>query len=154
MDIKHLNDYVEMKKDIVGTGNFGNCFLEKKVALHNMDGQTHVITEYESGYYILKDGNWELCWNDKKVNAWNKKQGLTKDDVEDIINFSMSGNNSNSLAVEKIDHTNSKRTVNYEFKKVSYLEQLKMYKSKGLVLDTYSHIWKLSKSKQKDRPPR
>ena len=71
-----------------------------------------------------------------------------------MINFSMSGNNSNSVAVEKIDHTNPKRTIDYEFRKVSYLEQLKMYKSKGLVLDTNSHIWKLSKSKQKDRPPR
>ena len=153
MDIKHLNDYVEMKKDIVGTSYFGNWFLEKKVALHNMDGQTHVITEYESGYYVLKDGNWELCWDDKKVNAWNKKQGLTKDDVEDMINFSMSGNNSNSVAVEKINHTNN-RTVDYKFKKVSYLEQLEMYKSKGFVLNTFHNIWTLSKSKQKDRTPR
>jgi hypothetical protein len=154
MDIKHLNDYVEMKKDIVGTSDWGGLFLEKRVALHNIDGQTHVVTDHEGGYYVLRDGNWEVNWDDKQVDDWNKNQGLTKDEVEEIIDYSMSCFTSNTLAEEKINRSNTKKPITYELRKVSYLEQLEKYKSKGYVLDTTTNRWTLAKSKQKDRPPR
>jgi len=116
MDIAHLENYVEMKineKEVLI--NKGNPIMvnSKRVALSELDEQTIVITEFESGFYKLRDGNWELSWEQKDIDNWNTKHGLSKEDVEKIIDDSFYG------------WINSKDNT----KQLSYLEQLDKYNS-------------------------
>ena len=116
MDIAHLKNYVEMKineKEVLI--NKGNPIMvnSKRVALSELDEQTIVITEFESGFYKLRDGNWELSWEQKDIDNWNTKHGLSKEDVEKIIDDSFYG------------WINSKDNT----KQLSYLEQLDKYNS-------------------------
>ena len=116
MDIAHLENYVEMKineKEVLI--NKGNPIMvnSKRVALSELDEQTIVITEFESGFYKLRDGNWELSWEQKDIDDWNTKHGLSKEDVEKIIDDSFYG------------WINSKDNT----KQLSYLEQLDKYNS-------------------------
>ena len=117
MDIAHLENYVEMKineKEVLI--NKGNPIMvnSKRVALSELDEQTIVITEFESGFHKLRDGNWELSWEQKDIDDWNTKHGLSKEDVEKIIDDSFYG------WINCKDNT----------KQLSYLEQLDKYNSK------------------------
>ena len=152
MNIEHLDAYIEMKKDTKGAfANMGELITydSKRVALHNLLGQTLVVTEHEGGFYLLRSGNWELSWSNKKVDAWNKKQGLTKDQVNKIVDFSFCNDYRNEVFEEKFKRNNTRQDISYEKRKVSYKEQLEKYKTNGYVLDVVTGLWDLSKSKQK-----
>ena len=122
MDIKHLENYVEMKindkRTIVLDGRA--IYMDgKRVALSELDGQTIVITEFEGGFYKLRDGNWELSWEQKDIDDWNTKHGLDKEQVEKIIDDSFF-----------FDGTEFRRNF-YKYEtsrsRVSYVEQLDKY---------------------------
>ena len=121
MDIAHLENYVEMKindKHTPATTVKGDTFYSldgRRVALSTFDGQTIVLTEYQGGFYKLRDGNWELSWEQKDIDDWNTKHGLSKEDVEKIIDDSFYN-----------DWINCKDNT----KQLSYLEQLDKYNSK------------------------
>ncbi len=113
MDIKHLENYVEMKineKEVLLKQSNPIVVNSKRVALSELDEQTIVITEFESGFYKLRDGNWELSWKQKDIDEWNTKHGLDEEQVKKIIDDSF------------YDDWNTKQ--------LSYLEQLDKYKSK------------------------
>ena len=79
MDIKHLENYVEMKineKEVLLKQSNPIVVNSKRGALSELDEQTIVITEFESGFYKLRDGNWELSWKQKDIDEWNTKHGL------------------------------------------------------------------------------
>ncbi len=91
MDIKDLEKYVEVKANIKKTIVLNGCAIYvngKRVALSELDGQTIAITEFEGGFYKLRDGNWELSWEQKDIDDWNTKHGLDKEQVEKIIDDS------------------------------------------------------------------
>ena len=116
MDIAHLENYVEMKindKHTPATTVKGDTFYSldgRRVALSTFDGQTIVLTEYQGGFYKLRNGNWELSWEQKDIDDWNTKHGLSKEDVETIIDSSF--------------------IYSTEHEQVSYKEQLDKYNSK------------------------
>lgn len=118
MDIAHLENYVEMKineKEVLIKKGNPIMVNSKRVALSELDEQTIVITEFESGFYKLRNGNWELSWEQKDIDDWNTKHGLSKEDVEKIIDDSFYN-----------DWINCKDNT----KQLSYLEQLDKYNSK------------------------
>tara|TARA_A100000172_G_scaffold78280_1_gene63662 strand:+ start:46 stop:444 length:399 start_codon:yes stop_codon:yes gene_type:complete len=125
MDIKNLENYVEMKINYKKTITLDGraIYIDgKRVALSELDGQTIVITEFEGGFYKLRDGNWELSWEQKDIDDWNTKHGLDKEQVEKIIDDSF-----------LFDGTKFRRNF-YKYEtsrsRVSYKEQLDKYNSK------------------------
>ena len=130
MDIKHLENYVEMKindkRTIVLDGRA--IYMDgKRVALSELDGQTIVITEFEGGFYKLRDGNWELSWEQKDIDDWNTKHGLDKEQVEKIIDDSFFFEKHNHSGYQKHIRRNTIEQTFQDEDKVSYVEQLDKY---------------------------
>jgi hypothetical protein len=112
MDIKHLENYVEMKineKEVLLKHSMPILADSKRVALSELDGQTIIVTEFEGGFHKLQDGNWELSLKQKDIDAWNTKHGLDKEQVEKIIDDSFYFNHINSNYIEQLDKYKSKK---------------------------------------------